>query len=159
MTKLDVRPQRARRRLGGARVLASKLRVEPCPTFRRRGLCDECQPRCGATPFEPRPVGTVPECVERELFCLNSTPSTQVIRLYNLSLGCTYAVCTQRLSATHQIALSCTTLETEGSERHTAAHPVEPSSERHSSSLRFPIQRIGRTLLPFCEGKAQEQMQ
>ena len=63
MTELDVRPQRARRRLGGARVLARKLRVEPCPTFRRRGLCDECQPRCGATPFEPRPVGTVPECV------------------------------------------------------------------------------------------------
>ena len=59
--EVDVRPQRARRRLGGARVLARKLRVEPCPTFRRRGLCDECQPRCGATPFEPRPVSTVPE--------------------------------------------------------------------------------------------------
>jgi len=63
MTELDVRPQRARRRLGGTRVLARKLRVEPCPTFRRRGLCDECQPRCGATLFEPRPVGTAPECV------------------------------------------------------------------------------------------------
>ena len=58
-----MRPQRARRRLGGARVLAIKLRVEPFPTCRRRGLCDECQPRCGATPFEPRPVGTVPERV------------------------------------------------------------------------------------------------
>jgi len=46
-----------------ATVLARKLRGEPCPTFRRRGLCDECQPRCGAKPFEPRPVGTVPECV------------------------------------------------------------------------------------------------
>ncbi|EOD20744.1 hypothetical protein EMIHUDRAFT_241880 [Emiliania huxleyi CCMP1516] len=33
--EVDVRPQRARRRLGGARVLATKLRVEPCPTFRR----------------------------------------------------------------------------------------------------------------------------
>ena len=33
MTKVDVRLQRARRRLGGARVLAIKLRVEPCPTF------------------------------------------------------------------------------------------------------------------------------
>jgi len=31
--EVDVRPQRARRRLGGARVLATKLRVEPCPTF------------------------------------------------------------------------------------------------------------------------------
>ena len=61
MTKLDVRPQRARPRLGGARVLARKLRVEPFPTCRMRGLCDECQSRCGATPFEPRPVGTVPE--------------------------------------------------------------------------------------------------
>ena len=63
MTKVDVRLQRARRRLGGARVLAIKLRVEPFPTCRMRGLCDECQSRCGATPFEPRPVGTVPECV------------------------------------------------------------------------------------------------
>ena len=63
MTKVDVRLQRARRRLGGARVLAIKLRVEPFPTCRMRGLCDECQSRCGATPFEPRPVGTTLECV------------------------------------------------------------------------------------------------
>ena len=61
--EVDVRPQRARRRLGGARVLAIKLRVEPFPTCRMRGLCDECQSRCGATPFEPRPVGTTLECV------------------------------------------------------------------------------------------------
>ena len=63
MTKVDVRLQRARRRLGGARVLAIKLRVEPFPTCRMRGLCGECQSRCGATPFEPRPVGTTLECV------------------------------------------------------------------------------------------------
>ena len=44
MTKLDVRPQRARRRLGGARVLARKLRVDPCPTFRRRAPRHGCQP-------------------------------------------------------------------------------------------------------------------
>ena len=44
MTKLDVRPQRAHRRLGGARVLARKLRVEPCPTFRRRAPRHGCQP-------------------------------------------------------------------------------------------------------------------
>ena len=39
-----MRPQRARRRLGGARVLARKLRVEPCPTFRRRAPRHGCQP-------------------------------------------------------------------------------------------------------------------
>ena len=33
MTEVDVRPQRARRRLGGARVFARKLRVEPCLPF------------------------------------------------------------------------------------------------------------------------------
>ena len=44
MTEVDVRPQRARRRLGGARVLARKLRVEPCPTFRRRAPRHGCQP-------------------------------------------------------------------------------------------------------------------
>ena len=39
-----LRPQRARRRLGGARVLARKLRVEPCPTFGRRAPRHGCQP-------------------------------------------------------------------------------------------------------------------
>ena len=76
MTKLDVRPQRAHPRLGGARVLARKLRVEPFPTCRMRGLCDECQSRCGATPFEPRPVGTVPERVPPWRYTL----STRTVR-------------------------------------------------------------------------------
>ena len=34
----------ARRRLGDARVLARKLRGEPCPTFRRRAPRHGCQP-------------------------------------------------------------------------------------------------------------------
>ena len=42
--EVDVRPQRARPRLGGARVLARKLRGEPCPTFRRRAPRHGCQP-------------------------------------------------------------------------------------------------------------------
>ena len=44
MTEVDVRPQRAHHSLGGARVLARKLRGEPCPTFRRRAPRHGCQP-------------------------------------------------------------------------------------------------------------------
>ena len=43
-SEVDVRPQRAHHRLGGARVLAIELRGEPCPTFRRRAPRHGCQP-------------------------------------------------------------------------------------------------------------------
>ena len=64
--EVDVRPQRARRRLGGARVLARKLRVEPCPTFRRRAPRHGCQPCLRGSRLSsrvPSRVGTVPECI------------------------------------------------------------------------------------------------
>ena len=39
-----VRPQRARRKVDGARVSARELRAEPYPTFRRRAPRHGCQP-------------------------------------------------------------------------------------------------------------------
>ena len=76
MTKLDVRPQRARRRLDGARV-SRKLRVEPCPTFRRRGLCDECASRAA----EPRPSSRVPSAPSLSVSRLGDTHSTRTVLL------------------------------------------------------------------------------
>ena len=62
-----VRPQRARREVDGARVSARELRVDSdraMPDFSKTSPA----PRMPAVPpreppLEPRPVGTVPECV------------------------------------------------------------------------------------------------
>jgi hypothetical protein len=53
-----VRLQRARRRLGGARVLAIKLRVEPFPTFE----CEASAPSASRA-AEPRPSSRVPSAL------------------------------------------------------------------------------------------------
>ena len=66
MTWVGVRPQRARRRLDGARVSARSLPLDTRAilVFPKASLA----PRLPAvppreSPFEPRPAGTVPDCV------------------------------------------------------------------------------------------------
>ena len=59
-----VRPQRARRKLDGARASARNLPVEPSWSCRRRAPRHGCQPCLrGSRPSSRVPVGTVPECV------------------------------------------------------------------------------------------------
>ena len=64
MTWGGVRPQRARRTLDGARMSARELRVEPYPTFSKTSPAPRVlDVPSRESPFEPRLVGTVPECV------------------------------------------------------------------------------------------------
>ena len=71
-----MRPQRARRRLGGARVLARKLRVEPCPTFRRRAPRHGCQPCLRGSRLSSR----VPSALSLSASRLGGTHSTRTVR-------------------------------------------------------------------------------
>ena len=153
MTKVDVRPQRARRRLDGARVSARSLPVERSWSFRRRAPRHGCQPCLRGT----RPSSRVPSALSLSASRLDGTHSARTVRLTGTcrapaTIDCGGVVlCTKRRFDEARLAGAP---RKQDSQVQVARHATRPSQARLVGAPRENRETCHTPLVPILHERA-----